>query len=40
MNAIGIQNILAGGTRKFVIPWPKAIPSGGPVKVAFEVPKK
>jgi fimbrial chaperone protein len=40
MNAIGIQNILAGSTRKFVIPWPKSIPSGGPLKVAIEATKK
>jgi fimbrial chaperone protein len=33
------QNILAGKTRKFAIPWPKNVPTG-PVKVTVEVAKK
>lgn len=37
-NVIG-QNILAGKTRKFVVPWPKDVPVG-PVKVTVEVAKQ
>ena len=32
------QNVLAGKTRRFVMPWPKNLPIG-PVKVSFEVLK-
>lgn len=35
VKAIGNQNILAGKTRKFTIPWPKGIPLGS-VKVVTE----
>lgn len=39
VSAIGNQNILAGHTRKFTIPWPKGIPTG-PVKVTLDLAKK
>jgi fimbrial chaperone protein len=32
------QNVLAGKTRRFTMPWPKSLPAG-PVKVGFEVLK-
>lgn len=35
IQAIGNQNILAGKTRKFTIPWPKGIPAT-PVKVVLQ----
>ncbi len=36
---IGTNNILAGKSRKFVIPWPSNVPAG-PVKVSVDVAKK
>jgi fimbrial chaperone protein len=36
---VGGQNILAGKTRKYVVPWPKNVPVG-PVKVTVEVAKQ
>ena len=39
INAIGTQNVLAGRTRRFTIPWPKDVPQGA-VKVTIDLAKK
>lgn len=34
------QNILAGRSRRYILPWPKGLPSDGEIKVAIEAEKE